>query len=58
MIFLNWKIFGYKITKLFKIYLDINSVRIKFFGLASLVFEQVDILIVAKTQLKTSFPTS
>ena len=38
-------------------YLNINSVRDKFYGLTNLVSEHIDILIVAETKLYTSFPT-
>ena len=39
-------------------YLNINFVRNKCSGLTYLVFEHVDILIVAETKLYTSFPTA
>ena len=39
-------------------YLNINSVRNKFKNMSSLISENVDILIVAKTKLDSSFPTT
>ena len=40
------------------LYLNINSVRSKFKNISSLISENVDILIVAKTKLESSFPTT
>ena len=39
-------------------YLNINSVRNKFKNMSSLISEKVEILIVAKTKLDSSFPTA
>ena len=39
-------------------YLNINSIRNKFKNVSSLISENVDILIVAKTKLDSSFPTT